>query len=70
MALTKKLWLVLLVGICVSIVTELLQGLTRLGWADIDDLFNNTVGLLVGVLLFQFIRFVISMIRIKNGELC
>ena len=69
-ALMKEMRFSFLVGICISIMTELLQSLTRLGWADVDDVVTNSFGLLIGIGLFKIIRSVIYAIRTKNGELC
>lgn len=49
-ALTRKIWLPLFIGVCVSIITEALQGFTGLGWADVDDVVNNSDGVILGFL--------------------
>ncbi len=42
-------------GLCVllSLLTEALQWLTRLGYCETDDLINNTLGALLGILLYR-----------------
>lgn len=41
-------WRVTLFGFFASLIIELLQLITRLGYADVDDLINNTFGALIG----------------------
>jgi len=47
--ITGKAWRAFVLGAAVSLVTEVLQYVLRLGWADIDDVINNTLGLLIGL---------------------
>ncbi len=46
-------WKVTLLGFSISLIIELLQLFTRLGYADVDDLINNTVGALIGYVLYK-----------------
>ena len=46
-------WKVALLGMTGSLVIEVIQLVTRLGFADIDDLMNNTIGALIGYLLYK-----------------
>ena len=48
-----KVWFAALIGIGVSILTEGLQYMTDLGWADVDDVISNTLGLVLGVYLYR-----------------
>lgn len=48
-------WKVTLLGFSISLIIELLQLFTRLGYADVDDLSNNTVGALIGYVLYKLI---------------
>lgn len=47
-----RLWKVALTGFLVSLFIEILQLVTRLGYADVDDLINNTLGAAIGSGLF------------------
>ena len=49
-------WQVILIGIISSFCIELLQFLTRLGYADIDDLINNTLGAAIGWLCYKSLK--------------
>lgn len=46
-------WQVVIIGFCGSLLIELLQLLTRLGYADVDDLINNTLGAAIGFLCYK-----------------
>ena len=61
MSLVRKIKISIAVGITISIVTEALQGITGLGWTDIDDVFNNLIGLLLGITIYNLQKKVISM---------
>lgn len=50
-ALTGKVWVTVAIGIGLSVLAEGLQFATGLGFADIDDVISNSVGLLIGVLV-------------------
>lgn len=55
--LGKALWKVILIGFLCSLITETVQLVTHLGWFDLDDLFNNTIGCAVGAVLYvMFLR--------------
>ena len=45
-----KWWQVILLALTFSLCIEFLQLLTRLGYADIDDMINNTCGAAIGFL--------------------
>ena len=47
-----KLWKTLLYGASFSILIEVLQYVTRRGYAEFDDVFHNTLGCLIGFGLF------------------
>lgn len=46
-------WQVILLGLAFSLTIELLQLITRLGYADVDDLINNTLGAAIGFLCYK-----------------
>lgn len=43
----------MLIGFAASFCIEAVQFITRLGFADIDDLMNNTIGAGIGYLLYR-----------------
>ena len=45
-------WKIMLLGFAASFCIEIIQFITRLGFADVDDLMNNTVGAGIGYLLY------------------
>ena len=47
---TKKI----IFGICTSVLIEVLQFFTKCGFADINDVISNTIGVLIGCLIFFF----------------
>ena len=51
----KKWHKMLIVGFCLSLVIEGIQGITRRGYFDIDDLILNTIGTMVGWMLWKTI---------------
>ena len=51
----KFSWRVVLIGFFASLCTELTQLIFRIGWFEIDDILNNTLGCLIGYLLFEII---------------
>lgn len=48
---------VVLLGLVMSVVIELIQGMCRIGYVEIDDVISNTLGVLIGVMLYRLIRF-------------
>ena len=46
-------WQILLYGFGLSLMTEIVQYVFRLGWRDIDDLIRNTLGTIIGIGLYQ-----------------
>lgn len=45
---SRRLWRTVLIGTGLSIVIEVTQLITRLGWFDVDDIMLNMLGTLVG----------------------
>lgn len=43
---------VVMIGFLASLLTETVQLVFHLGWFDVDDLINNTLGTLIGFILF------------------
>ncbi len=50
-----KLFLITIIPILTSFSAEIIQGLTKKGDADIDDIILNTLGTVIGVLIYNFI---------------
>ena len=48
-------WQVVLLGLAFSLCIELLQLITKLGYADVDDLINNTLRAAIGWLCYKLI---------------
>lgn len=49
-------WLAALTGLEFSIVIELIQLITKRGYTQIDDIWTNTLGALIGYILFFIIK--------------
>ena len=58
-------WKVVLVGVCLSLTTEVVQYVTRLGLCELDDLFSNGLGTLIGIGVYN--GYEIIMRRIKRA---
>ncbi len=54
--LGKKIWLTLAVGIGGSVSIEVLQYVLKRGFAEFDDVFHNTIGLLLGYMFMAIIK--------------
>ena len=48
-------WIVVLIGMTLSIATEFAQLLFKSGLFEFDDILNNTLGCLIGVFLYQLL---------------
>lgn len=48
----KKSYFTILIGFCVTLLIEILQYITKIGIFEIDDIFNNTLGLIIGYFTF------------------
>ena len=48
----KRVWVVVLSGMLVSLLVESIQLISKVGCFDVDDIFLNTLGVLIGVLWF------------------
>jgi len=51
----QRWWRTAIAGIAFSMIIEMVQLLTSRGWFDLDDLFLNTVGALIGYGLYRLI---------------
>ncbi len=52
----KSFWYVLITGLECSLLVEIMQLVARVGIFDVDDIFLNTLGTVVGYLLYLFVR--------------
>ena len=56
-AFTKmKLWMVILVGVCISSSIEAMQFLLHRGFSEVDDVIHNTLGCLIGFGLCRMVQ--------------
>lgn len=53
---TKKLWMILLIGLFFSIGIEMLQYFTKTGITSVDDLILNLVGVALGYLSYIILK--------------
>ncbi len=66
----NKWWKTMLVGFLFSLLIEATQLVTHLGFAEVDDLFNNTLGSIVGwVFYLNFISIPLRSSRPKTEKL-
>ena len=59
----KKWYQALTVGLLISVIIEFTQFITKMGYADIDDVFNNFSGVIIGYFLYKYL-----IARIKNAQ--
>lgn len=57
-------WQVIVAGFFVSVSIESIQYFFKLGVAEFDDVFNNTLGVAIGYSLFAMTYFLLN--KIKN----
>ena len=62
-----KWWKVVLIGASFSIIIEVLQFVTRRGYAEFDDVFHNTLGCLIGFGLFAAVTAVARRLSKRRG---
>ena len=55
-ALIKRPWLAVLIGVLMSAAIEVTQLLTHRGLFEFDDIIYNSVGAVIGFLLFLLLR--------------
>jgi len=46
---------VIFICIILSVLTETIQYITRLGWWDLEDIFNNLIGTIIGIGIYEFL---------------
>lgn len=55
-----KVVLPFLIGVAIAIVTEITQYVAHLGWAEFDDVFNNSLGMLIGIWIYRALKLMLS----------
>lgn len=58
--LSRHPWLIVLLGFLLSLATETVQLVTRLGTFEVDDLINNTLGTLIGVACYRLLKILVA----------
>ena len=53
--LDKRVWMVLLSGFLFSCLVEILQLILKVGLCELDDVFHNTLGTVIGLLIGKWI---------------
>ncbi len=61
----RSLWVNLMVGIASSLMIESLQLITGRGYFQVDDVWTNTLGAILGWLLFRIISRIVRALRRK-----
>lgn len=59
-------WQVILVGFLISLSIESIQYFFKLGIAEFDDVFNNTLGVTIGAGLFSLTQLLLQKIRLNK----
>ena len=49
-----------------SLMIETLQLVTQRGLFELDDIFHNTVGVVIGYLIYLFLRWIVKKIKAPN----
>ena len=60
-----KAWQVVLIAAACSTLTEVAQYVFRIGYVEVDDILNNTLGCIIGLLIHQCIRLCTSQRKTK-----
>lgn len=60
-----KWWQLIFIGFLISLSIESIQYFFKLGIAEFDDVFNNTLGVAIGVAVFSLTDFLLQKIRRK-----
>lgn len=64
----RKIYVAVFLGFLCSVFIEITQYVTHLGKLQVDDIFNNVVGMLLGYMMGWVIYRVVYIIRKKTGE--
>lgn len=67
MVIKKPVWLPPIIGIGISVIIELIQLITHRGMCETDDVISNTIGFLIGYVVYFLIRVLLILFKsIKN----
>lgn len=55
-----KILIPFLIGLGITIATEVIQYLTHLGWAEFDDVVNNCIGMVIGIILYSLSKGILN----------
>lgn len=61
-----KWWMVLLIGFCISVSIEALQYIFHKGFSEFDDVFHNTLGCAIGIMIVAVIKGLWKSARLLN----
>lgn len=66
-----KLWKIFIASFGLSAAIEVTQLLSKIGCCDVDDLFLNTLGGIIGYVLFKVFMIIIKkkQLRSENGRI-
>ena len=64
MVIKKPVWLPPIIGIGISVIIELIQLLTHRGLCETDDVISNTIGFLIGYLVYLLIRSLLMLFKL------
>lgn len=53
-------WVVLMIGICISFSIEVSQYFTHRGFSELDDIYHNTMGCMIGYGLYRMVLCIMS----------
>ena len=56
MVIKKPVWLPPIIGIGISVIIELTQFITHRGLCETDDVISNSIGFLIGFVVYLFIK--------------
>lgn len=62
-------WQVLLLGLCISISIELLQFYFNRGFSELDDIFHNVLGCMIGYIIYNIIYLFVNNVFINNKNI-
>ena len=51
----RKWWIVIMIGFGFSILIEILQFILKRGFAELDDVFHNVLGCVIGLFAFYVV---------------
>lgn len=60
-------WRIVLFGFILSVFIEILQYVLALGWCQLDDVLNNTVGTAVGIVVWKMLSAFIKKMKDKRA---